>query len=297
MLKTLVVGGSGTLGRALVPRLLAQGANVRIMSRTPDRCAALTRAGAEVVHGDLIDGSSVLAACRGCDTVVAAAHSLLGRGRYSAQAVDGEGSLRLLSAARESGVRRFMYVSVHGASVSHPVDFWRIKAETELRVAQSGLEYWVLRPTAFMDFHADKLIGEAVRNDKPVVVFGRGTNPRNFVAADDVAALASSLLTRGAGVGTSLDVGGPDNLSALEVARTYEQFTGKKARLLRIPIGMARALQAVSRPFHAGVSRVLATAIVAETTAQSFDSTALRAQMPDLRLRSLREWLADLPRA
>ena len=99
-MKILVVGATGVLGRSVVRRLLAAGVAVRALARTPEHAAGLANQGAEVVEGDLVDAGSLERACAGTDRVLAAAHSLLGRGRYRSDRVDGAGHRALIDAAR-----------------------------------------------------------------------------------------------------------------------------------------------------------------------------------------------------
>lgn len=265
---------------------------MRVMTRTPERCEDLARQGVELVPGDLLDAASLENACKGVSSVVAAAHSLVGRGKYSSHVVDGAGSERLIAVAKQSGVNRMVYVSVHDAHPEHPIDFWRTKARVEQVVRTSGLNSVILRPTAFIDFHAEKLIGEPIRRGKPVVLFGKGSKARNFVAADDVAAFTKGLLERTDLQGETIDVGGPDTLSARDVVSTYEQHLGAKARVVALPLAMARSVSLLSRPLHPGVSRVLQTVIIAETNPPPFDYSAFAARF-GVRFRSLREWLAE----
>ena len=136
-------------------RLAESGKPVRVMTRAPERCVDLARPGVEVVKGDLLDEASLAAACSGVSAVVAAAHSLVGRGKYSSEAVDGAGTERLIATAKRSGVGRLLYLSVHLASPEHSLDFWRTKARVESVLDSSGLDTVTLRPTAFMEFHAE----------------------------------------------------------------------------------------------------------------------------------------------
>ena len=74
----LIVGGTGAMGSAAARLLLQRGHKVRVMTREPQRAAALKELGAEVVQGDLRDKASLARACAGMDGVLAAAHSILG---------------------------------------------------------------------------------------------------------------------------------------------------------------------------------------------------------------------------
>lgn len=94
----LIVGATGFLGQETTRQLLAAGHRVRVMARTPEKAASLKEAGAEVVAGDLIDPASLQRACAGAEVVIAAAHSLLGRGRYNSPKVDDSGHRSLIDA-------------------------------------------------------------------------------------------------------------------------------------------------------------------------------------------------------
>jgi nucleoside-diphosphate-sugar epimerase len=107
--KALVTGGKGFVGRAVAEALLAEGADVRVASRS---AAEGDLAGAESVAMDLTRPEDVRRAVEGCDTVfhVAAMTGVWGpRRHYFAANV--EGTRNVLAAALESGVRRLVYTS------------------------------------------------------------------------------------------------------------------------------------------------------------------------------------------
>ncbi len=134
----LIVGSTGVLGRETVRQLLAAGYKVRAMTRKPESAADLKELGAEVIQGDLIDPPSLARACQGIDGVLAAAHSLMGTGKYTSEAVDDVGHRSLIDAAKAADVAHFVYVSGAGVCETHPVDFYRNKAKAEQYLRQSA---------------------------------------------------------------------------------------------------------------------------------------------------------------
>ena len=189
----LIVGASGRLGSVVARLLLAQGKAVRAMTRTPLNLAHLQEIGAEVVSGDLRNPASLLSACQGVDQVLAAAHALVGQGDNNPHTVDDAGNRHLIDAARTAGVKHFIFVSVQGASPTSPLEFFRIKYRTEAYLRTSSLSYSILRPCAFMDLWA-QLIGQPIIEQGKTTIFGRGNNPINFVAVEDVARFVSIAL-------------------------------------------------------------------------------------------------------
>ncbi|MCA9899201.1 MAG: SDR family oxidoreductase, partial [Anaerolineales bacterium] len=267
----LIIGGTGALGSAATRLLLQRGHKVRVMTRNPQSATALKKLGAEVVQGDLRDKASLARACDRVDGVLAAAHSIMGRGAESSVQVDSLGHKWLINVAQEAGVRHFVYTSAFGVSPTHPAEFYRIKHEVEQYLQHSGLAHTILRPTAFMESHAHMLIGQPILEKGKVQLFGQGENPRNFVAAQDVAQFAAMALTLPQMAGATIDIGGPENWTNMEVVRLYERLAGKRAKVSHVPLGMLRVMAGIVRPFHPGLSQVMKTSIWFDTTDQTFD--------------------------
>lgn len=285
----LVVGATGTLGRKVVRTLLASGEEVRAMTRVLAKVDELKALGARPVRANLADPESLEFAVRGARAVVAAAHSILGRGHDSSEAVDDEGHRSLIDAARAAGVDHFIYTSVFQASSDHPLDFWRTKARIERHLQDSGMTYTIVRPTSFMDMHAYQLIGKSVIEGKRAMLTGRGTNPRNFVASEDVAKVVVGALRIPSLRGQTIDVGGPQNLSGHDVVQVFERVSGRKAKVGHVPIRALRILSRAVAPVHPGVSRIMRMAVISETTDQTFDPSVLRTKIP-ITLTSLESW-------
>lgn len=285
----LVVGATGTLGRKVTRLLLRGGSQVRAMTRIVAKTDELKALGARPVRGDLRDPDSIEFAVRGVRAVVAAAHGMLGRGDESSNVIDDAGHRMLIDAAKKAGVEHFVYTSALGASLDHPMDFWRTKAKVERYLADSGMAFTIIRPTAFMDMHAYQLIGKPVVEGKRVMLFGKGRNPRNFVAAEDVAKAINGALQVPALRGQAIDIGGPQNLSGHDVVETFERVGGQRAKVTHLPLGLLKTMSHAIRPLHPGISRVIQFGVLAETTDQTFDPSQFLRTMP-IALTSLEEW-------
>src|SRR5260370_31515992 len=147
----------------------------------------------EIVSGDLRDLASLTSACQGVEQVLAAAHALDGKGDNNPRTVDDMGNRQLIYAAKDAGVKHFVYMSVQGASPDSPLEFFRIKYRTEEYLRASGLNFTILRPGAYMELWA-QLIGQPIREQGKTTIFGRGNNAINFVSVQDVARFVSIAL-------------------------------------------------------------------------------------------------------
>lgn len=291
-MKVLVVGASGVLGQQVIPRLLAHGVAVRAMTRRPAAAEAWARPGVEVVAGDLVDTLSLQRACTGVDRVLAAAHGMLGRGRYRSESVDGTGQRALIDAARAAGVQRFVQLSAMGASAEHPIDFFRSKYAAEQYLQQSGLPNVVLRPSAFMEWHAHEFNGKGLLAKGKAQLLGPGTKRRNFVAAGDVAELAVRALLGEPSPGPVMAIGGPGNYSNNEVAAIYAQAAGLPLRISHLPAPLLGLIARLAKPLHPGIARIMQmSSLPDDAFDESFDGSAALEQKYGLALTTLESFV------
>jgi uncharacterized protein YbjT (DUF2867 family) len=224
----LVVGGTGTLGGEICQRLRARGLTVRaLVRRTANsaRLKPLRDAGVNLCWGDLKDVDSLRNACHGVNVVISTASSTLSRqDGDSIESVDHQGQLYLIAAARAAGVEHFTFVTIPRKRVRES-PLTRAKAEAERALADSGMGYTILAANYFMEIWLSPALGFDYPRRK-VALFGDGRALITWVSYRDVAEFAvCSHLTPGAH-NRILDVGGPKDLSPLEVVGIFEEVSG-----------------------------------------------------------------------
>jgi NADH dehydrogenase len=289
----LIIGASGFLGREVAKLLLSKGEQVRLLMRTPAKVEDLKQAGAEVIQGDLIDPPSLARACKGVDQVLAAAHSLLGKGRYKSEAVDDAGHRSLIDAAKAAGVAHFVYMSMLGVSPDHPFDFARRKYAIEEYLTASGLSYTILRPSWYMEQNVHLFNGKSILEKGKTSLLGKGTKPRNFVAVRDVAQFAVRALMDAKLNNRTIDIGGPQNATNNQVAELYGNTAGVTPKISHMPPFMAKAMSLMLKPVQPGVSRIMyLSSLPDEAFCETFDPTALLAEFP-IHLTTLDEFIHE----
>jgi len=216
----LLTGGTGRVGSALLPHLLARPEPVRCLVRDPRRLGA-DRVRVQLVLGDLADPASFRHALRGVGTVVHLAASWRDQPRASVEELDGDAAAGLAEAAERAGVERFLLLSPLGAAPEHPLRAFRAKAAAEAAVLASGMHSTVLRASAI---HGP---GERV----PALLAGAGDAPVQPIAAADVAACVLAALER-PGIH---ELAGPQ----LMHRRTYARLL-RGQRPLRVPSALLR---------------------------------------------------------
>jgi uncharacterized protein YbjT (DUF2867 family) len=299
-LTILVVGATGVLGREVVRRLLASGHRIRALTRRPWGADGLQHPQLETVRGDLIDRASLVSASNGIDAILASAHALTGTAMHSSRAVDDLGHRTLIDVAKFSGVKRFVYISARGATLEHPVDFFRTKARIENHLKASGLNFSILRPSAFMESHVHQHLGKHLLERGTTKIYGDGRNAINFVSARDVAAFAVMALSNQTAGNEVMEIGGPCNVSKREIAETYLRLSGRLGKVQCVPTALMRLIYPLVRPFNPVLGRLLAMSIWSDTTDQTFDAGELgeNYQMQFTRLEDfVREQIGSAPLA
>ena len=217
MAAVVVTGGTGRLGRVLVPQLLAQRHEVGVLTR---RSEPRLPAGARACAGDVRTGEGVEAAIDGAAVVIHAASSPRRHVRETEEA----GARNVAAAARRGGAH-LLYVSIVGVD-RHRFPYYRAKHAAERIVAESGAAWTVLRATQFHELIDLMLAGG---------MFIR-TRHMRFQPVD-VGEVAARLVELAAGPAQGLlpDFGGPEILGIRELADARREITGRRTRLVLVP--------------------------------------------------------------
>lgn len=197
-MKVLVAGAHGQVARQLVRRLVTDGHEVRGLVRKEEQLADVEADGAEPVMCDLeseeADGA-IGEAVAGCDAVVFAAGAGPGSGDARKETMDYGGAAKLIEAAEQRGVSRYLMLSAISAADPESgseamLPYLRAKARADERLRESGLDYTIIRPGSLTDDEGTGSVDTAES-------LGRyGEIPRDDVAATFAAALEAPNTSR-----------------------------------------------------------------------------------------------------
>lgn len=229
MATILVTGGTGTLGRPLVHRLLDDGHDVRSLSRRPHTGTELPRPRSYAV--DLRDGTGLPEALAGVDAIVHCASAPAGG--------DMEAAGRLVQAAKAAGVPHLVYISIVGVD-RVPLGYYRTKLAVERLIEDSGIGWTVLRTTQFHDLVL-RIVKAGARS--PVLPVPTGVRVQPVDVREVAARLAE--LASGPPAGRVPDLGGPEVLTARDLVRSTLEAGGRHRLLvpLWLPGPTAAALR------------------------------------------------------
>jgi uncharacterized protein YbjT (DUF2867 family) len=210
-MRVAIAGGHGQIALRLATVLSQRGDEAVALIRNPDHADDVRRAGAEPAVVDLEHASEddVVQAIAGSDAVVFAAGAGPGSGPERKETMDYGGAVKLIAAAKQAGVGRYVIVSSMGADPDAVGDdfsvYLRAKGRADDAVRASGLDATVVRPGRLTnDVGTGRVnLGESV--------------PRGQVTRDDVAAVLAAVLDSPNTIGRTVDLIGGDTPVAAAV--------------------------------------------------------------------------------
>ena len=204
-MRVAIAGGHGQIALRLAKVLSQRGDEVVALIRNPNHAEEAKHAGAEPAVVDLEHASEddVAEAISGCDAVVFAAGAGPGSGPERKDTMDYGGAVKLIAAAKQAGVGRYVIISSMGANANAPGDdtfsvYLRAKGRADDAVRASGLDATVVRPGG-------------LTNDAGTGRVSLGESlPSGQVSRDDVAAVIAAVLDSPSTIGRTVDLIGGD---------------------------------------------------------------------------------------
>ena len=232
----LLLGGTGTIGRATGQALLADGHQVTALIRPEANASSL--AGCTVIRGELAD--TLTASMTGIDAVVSCLASRTGAPK-DAWAVDFGTNSAALKAAIAAGVRHFALLSA--ICVQKPLlAFQQAKLAFEAELQAAPLDWTIVRPTAYFK----SLSGQVARvqQNRPFLVFGDGRLTACKPISDaDLGRFLALTVTDATKRNRILPIGGPGPaITPLDQAAMLKRLTGQPVRIRHVPVALMHGI-------------------------------------------------------
>ncbi len=252
--RVFVLGGTGTIGRATVRALVQRGHEVVCFVRPRAGVGAALAAddsvrllaGASVRFGDVSDPASLTQdGFQGehFDALVSCLASRTGAPK-DAWAIDHQAHLNALAAARLAGVTQVVLLSA--ICVQKPLlAFQHAKLAFEKVLIESGLNYSIVRPTAFFKSLSGQV--ERVRKGKPFLVFGDGTlTACKPISDEDLGAYLADCLDEASRYHRVLPIGGPgEAITPRQQGEHLFALLGQPPRFKQVPVALLDVIIAV----------------------------------------------------
>ena len=252
--RIFVIGGTGTIGQAAVRALVRRGhevvcfvrARAGVKGKLTAADSARMFAGATVRVGDVTSAES-LARDGFCgqrfDVLVSCLASRTGA-PADAWAIDHRAHLQALQAARQAGVTQMVLLSA--VCVQKPLlGFQQAKLAFEKALVESGLNYSIVRPTAFFKSLSGQI--ERVKKGKPFLVFGDGTlTACKPISDDDLGDYLAGCVSDPTRHNRVLPIGGPgEAITPRQQGEALFAILGQTPRFKQVPVKLLDGIVAV----------------------------------------------------
>ncbi len=243
----LLAGATGYIGRAVAAELVARGYRVVALVRSAPDPDGLD--GCEILRVEITDANRLNAALDDvdADALVSCIASRSGEPKDT-WLVDYQANANLLRATARTGARKFVLLSA--ICVQKPLlAFQHAKLAFEKELRESGLDYSIVRPTAFFKSLSGQV--DRVRSGKPFIVFGDGTGTAcRPISEGDLARYIAACLGDPRLSNRILPIGGPgDALTPRQQGALLFELTGMPPRYRQVPVAIFNLAIALLAPF------------------------------------------------
>jgi len=244
-MKVFITGATGFVGQELVQQLQQAGHTVRLLVRSRSSRPvqeAISRYGAEVHVGNVLEAASLEGALRGMEAAIHLVGVISEVGESTFENVHTRGTQNVVAAAQAAAIRRFIQMSALGTRPNATARYHQSKWAAEELVRQSGLDYTIFRPSLIYGPRDQfvNLFARIIRLSPFVPVLGSGRARFQPVSVEAVARAFVRALREPKSIGQCYDLCGPETFTLPELLDHILLLMRKKRLKLRVPLSLAR---------------------------------------------------------
>jgi uncharacterized protein YbjT (DUF2867 family) len=244
MIKVLVAGSTGYLGRHLVSECKKQGYAVHALARDRKKLEDLKVNMDKLIEADVTKPESLTGTCDSIDIVISSIGITRQKDGLSYMDVDYQANLNLLKEARQSKIKKFIYISVLNAHLMTDLKIIQAKERFVEELVASGLDFTIIRPNGFFS-DMTELINMAKKG--AVYLFGNGKYESNPIHGEDLARFIVQNFDTNK---RELEIGGPDLLTQNQMAQLAFNALQKKEKIIYIPLWVKNTVLRLVRWFR-----------------------------------------------
>ncbi|WP_205619071.1 complex I NDUFA9 subunit family protein [Halomonas halocynthiae] len=241
---TLVFGGSGFLGSAIVRELVETGRKVRLAARHPVMPDwAEPDDPVELIRADIRSDDDITAALKGADTVINTVSLYTERRGLSFDDIHVQAARRLAQSARDTGIKRFIHISGIGADSHSTSAYVRARAHGEDAVLDVLPRAIIVRSSVLFG-PDDALLSQLAKLTRlPLIpLFGSGQTRMEPLHVRDLARAITCLTGEPASPRRLFELGGPDIMSYRDILRLVMAHLGRDRPLVPVPFFLWRVI-------------------------------------------------------
>ncbi len=242
----LITGGTGFIGRALVRQFFESGYQVRTLLRPSPRTPRLPKGvPVEVAVVSLGDARGLRAALRDVDAIIHLAGAEHQGRNANLLTTDIQGTQNLAQAAKQAGVKRFIYLSHIGADRASAFPVHKAKGIAEEHIRKSGVPHTIVRSSIIFghEDHFTTNLANLLRRAPGIFPLpGDGQTRIQPLWVEDLVTCLIWAMENSETVNKTYEVGGSEYFTLRQTLETIMQVTGKRRLLVSLSPPFLRAL-------------------------------------------------------
>jgi len=286
----------------------------------PDDPGKKRKTGITLTEGDVLDKNAIEKAVRGMDVVISTVNTNAPVSKDDRfKTTDLQGNINLIDASKKGGVKQFIFTSASGfGELDQKIPVMKYKRFVEQALIDSGIPYTIFRPPAFMDiyfaflgtdlvlegervhslrrpFRFSNRFFSGIRNDIEEKgrfnYIGKGTAQTSFIAVSDVARFHVYAAGKTEALNRIIPIGGPEQLSALDVKKIFEDVYEKKLTGKSTPAFVMKVMSHLMKPFNPHAANIMALNYAGATIDNVVDGACETAEEFGVELTQAREFV------
>lgn len=243
MKRILVAGATGYLGGYIAKELIKRSNHVRALARNPEKLNQSEIEAVEICQVEITQPDSIKKCCENIDAVISTVGITRQKDGLSYMDVDYQANMNLLSEAKQSGVKKFIYISVLNGERLRHLKICAAKESFVSELKTSGLAYCIIRPNGFF---SDMTEFYTMATKGRIYLFGDGERKINPIHGEDLAAVCVDAIDT---QDTEIKAGGPETFTHNEIAALAFDVLGTKPKITYIPNWVGTAILKMIRLF------------------------------------------------
>lgn len=243
MNRILLAGATGYLGQYITKELKRQDYYTKVLVRNPEKFKKLGIQVDEVFQAEITDESSLKNCCENIDTVISTIGITKQKDGLTYMDVDYQANLNLLKEAKNSGVKKIIYVSVLNGAKLKKLSICEAKEKFVEELRHSGLDFCIIRPNGFF---SDMTEFYNMAKSGRIYLFGSGNLKTNPIHGEDLAKVCVNAINSNE---DEIEIGGPETLTQNEIAKIAFDIVGKPPKITHIPDWIRRLILSSAKIF------------------------------------------------
>ncbi|MDM8523496.1 SDR family oxidoreductase [Desulfococcaceae bacterium HSG8] len=229
MKRILLAGATGYLGSYIAKELQKRDYHVRVIVRSKKKLNEKNIEVNEILESEITQAESIKGCCDTVDVVISTIGITKQKDGLTYMDVDFRANMNLLQQAKQSGVKKFIYVSVLNGEILKHLKICEAKEMFVEQLKKSGLDYCIIRPNGFFSDMSDFY---NMAQKGRIYLFGNGELKGNPIHGEDLAVVCADSVEKSY---EEIEVGGPETLTQNEIAMTAFKVAGKKPKITHLP--------------------------------------------------------------